>query len=80
MRGPEHLPFSNRKGEGFENRLAEMAAEALGKKVSYTWWAQRRGFVRKTLKAQDCDVISGVPRLMTWWRPPGPITALRTFF
>jgi len=61
---PNNLPFSNRKGEGFESRLAEMAAEALGKKVSYTWWAQRRGFVRKTLKAQDCDVIIGVPRLM----------------
>src|SRR5207253_2296883 len=29
--------------------------------VQYTWWAQRRGFVRNTLKAGECDLIVGVP-------------------
>jgi mxaJ protein len=58
---PNNLPFTNRAGEGFENRLAEMVAQKLGKTVSYTWWAQRRGFIRHTLKAGDCDLVMGVP-------------------
>lgn len=58
---PNNLPFSNRAGEGFENKLAELVAHKLGRTVSYTWWAQRRGFIRHTLKARDCDVVMGVP-------------------
>jgi mxaJ protein len=58
---PNNLPFSNRAEMGFENRLATMVAEHVGKHVSYTWWAQRRGFVRNTLKAGNCDVVIGVP-------------------
>lgn len=58
---PNNLPFSNRAGEGFENRLAEMIAADFGVELEYTWWAQRRGFVRNTLKAGACDVIIGVP-------------------
>ena len=58
---PNNLPFSNRAGEGFENKLAEMVAQKLGKAVVYTWWAQRRGFIRHTLKAGDCDLVMGVP-------------------
>jgi mxaJ protein len=58
---PNNLPFSNRAGEGFENKLAEMVAQKLGKDVVYTWWAQRRGFIRHTLKAGDCDLVIGVP-------------------
>ncbi len=58
---PNNLPFSNDKGEGFENKLAAMVAHDLGREVEYTWWAQRRGFFRLTLKAQQCDVVMGVP-------------------
>jgi mxaJ protein len=58
---PNNLPFSNRKGEGFENRIAQLVARDLGTTVAYTWFAQRRGFVRNTLKANQCDVIIGVP-------------------
>ena len=58
---PNNLPFSNDRGEGFENRLAEMIAAELGTRVTYTWWAQRRGFVRNTLNAGECDVLMGVP-------------------
>lgn len=58
---PNNLPFSNEQGEGFENRLAEIVAEDLGATVQYTWWAQRRGFVRNTLRAESCDVVMGVP-------------------
>ena len=60
---PNNLPFSNAKGEGFENKLAELVAKDLGKTVSYFWWAQRRGFIRNTLKAENCDVVMGVPPL-----------------
>lgn len=58
---PNNLPFSNERGEGFENRLAEMVAADAGTRVEYTWWAQRRGFVRNTLRAGQCDVVIGVP-------------------
>lgn len=58
---PNNLPFSNDRGEGFENRIVALLAADLGIPVRYTWWAQRRGFVRNTLKAGLCDVIAGVP-------------------
>ncbi len=58
---PNNLPFSNDRGEGFENKLAELVAREMGVEVHYTWWAQRRGFVRNTLNAGACDVIMGVP-------------------
>jgi mxaJ protein len=58
---PNNLPFSNQAGEGFENRLASLLADDRGASLEYTWWAQRRGFVRNTLKANACDVVMGVP-------------------
>jgi mxaJ protein len=58
---PNNLPFSNARGEGFENKLAQLVARDLGMTVSYYWFAQRRGFVRNTLTANKCDVIIGVP-------------------
>ena len=59
---PNNLPFSNEKGEGFENRLAELLAGKLGKTVSYTYYPQATGFVRMTLGAHRCDVILGFPQ------------------
>jgi mxaJ protein len=58
---PNNLPFSNDKEEGFENRIAELLAHELGAELSYTWWAQRRGFIRNTLRAGTCDLVIGVP-------------------
>ncbi|HEX4440600.1 MAG TPA: substrate-binding domain-containing protein [Thermoanaerobaculia bacterium] len=58
---PNNLPFSNRRLEGFENKIADLLARDLGARVSYTWWAQRRGFFRNTVKAGLCDVVLGVP-------------------
>lgn len=57
---PNNLPFSNKQGEGFENKIAEVLARDLHAEVEYLWWAQRRGFVRNTLKAGDCDLIMGI--------------------
>ena len=58
---PNNLPFSNQRQEGFENRLAELIGTELRAKVRYTWWAERRGFVRNTLNAGRCDVVMGMP-------------------
>jgi quinoprotein dehydrogenase-associated probable ABC transporter substrate-binding protein len=58
---PNNLPFSNERQEGFENRIAQLVAHDLNTQVRYTWWAQRRGFVRSTLAAGECDVLIGVP-------------------
>lgn len=58
---PNNLPFSNRQEEGFENVLARLLASDLHRPLQYTWWPQRRGFVRNTIGAGRCDVIMGVP-------------------
>lgn len=58
---PNNLPFSNDKQEGFENKIAELIAREMNLKLEYTWWAQRRGFVRETLKSDLCDLIVGMP-------------------
>jgi mxaJ protein len=58
---PNNLPFSNQQREGFENKLADIVAREMTATVEYTWWAQRRGFFRNTLKAGVCDVVFGVP-------------------
>jgi mxaJ protein len=57
---PNNLPFSDRAGRGFENKIVALIAHDLGTTVDYTWWAQRRGYVRNTLKAEICDVWTGV--------------------
>jgi mxaJ protein len=71
---PNNLPFSNARGEGFENRLAELLAGELGMHVEYTWWAQRRGFARHTLGVGACDLIVGVP---AGW---DPVLATRPYY
>src|SRR4029078_11503614 len=64
---PSNLPFSNEKGEGFENRIAELLAEKLGWKLEYFSFPQRMGFIRNTLRfklpGEDyrCDLVIGVP-------------------
>ena len=59
---PNNLPFSNEKGEGFENKLAALFAAKLGKKLAYTFYPQATGFVRMTLDSHRCDVIMGYPQ------------------
>ena len=57
---PNNLPFSNKAGEGFENKLAQMIAADLHAKLDYVWWAQRRGYVRNTLNERKCDFWPGI--------------------
>jgi len=58
---PDNLPYSQRDGSGFENRIARLVAEDMHRPLAYFWQEQRRGFVRKTLGAGECDVLIGVP-------------------
>jgi mxaJ protein len=64
---PNNLPFSNTKGEGIENKLAELLAKKLGWKLEYFSFPQRMGFIRNTIKFKlpgtnyRCDIIMGVP-------------------
>ncbi len=55
------MPFTNSRGEGFENRLAAMLASDLGAAVSYTWRPQRTDFIDTTLLAGRCDIVMGYP-------------------
>src|SRR6266851_1036466 len=59
---PRNLPFSNETGEGFENKIAELFAEKLQKKLDYAYYPGATGFVRNTLGAYRCDVIMGYPQ------------------
>jgi quinoprotein dehydrogenase-associated probable ABC transporter substrate-binding protein len=57
---PSNMPFSDKSGKGFENKLADLVARNTGRKsVSYTWFPTVIGFVRNTLRAHRCDVIMG---------------------
>lgn len=64
---PDNLPFSNTKGEGIENRIAEAFGKALGLPVTYYSFPQRMNFVRNTIRYKlpgedyPCDIIMGVP-------------------
>jgi mxaJ protein len=58
---PNNLPFSNERRQGLENELASMIADDMHTTVEYTWWAQRRGFLRNTLSAGLCDIVMGYP-------------------
>jgi quinoprotein dehydrogenase-associated probable ABC transporter substrate-binding protein len=69
---PLNPPYSTKKQDGFENKIAELLAKELGQTVEYTWFPQRIGFIRNTLMASvdenaaetkeyKCDVVMGLP-------------------
>ena len=65
---PYMLPFSNKDGEGYENKIAELFAKKLDRELKYAFFPQRMGFIRNTLKAEDengpgfkCDLVMSVP-------------------
>jgi mxaJ protein len=71
---PNNMPFSNRRGEGFENQIATLVAGELQRSMVYTWQPQRRGFIRTTLKAGACDLVIGVPSAF------GPVRTTRPYY
>ncbi len=56
---PSDLPYSNTKGEGFENKIAELLAHELNEKLEYYYFPDSQGFIRATLGRNKCDVIIG---------------------
>ena len=56
---PSDLPFSNQKGEGLENKIANIIGDELKLPVVYTWFPKATGFVRMTLNAKKCDLVIG---------------------
>jgi quinoprotein dehydrogenase-associated probable ABC transporter substrate-binding protein len=58
---PNNLPFSNKGGEGFENKLAQMLGQWMHKTVEYTWAMQQKQFLQDTLDADKCDVVMSLP-------------------
>jgi quinoprotein dehydrogenase-associated probable ABC transporter substrate-binding protein len=71
---PNNMPFSNRQGQGFENRIADLVAREMHRPLAYFWSPQRRGFVRNTLNAERCDVVMGVPARY------GPVRSTRPYY
>lgn len=65
---PNNPPLTQRDGDGYGNKIAEVFAKELGQKLEYTWFPQRMGFIRNTLKMKPedsqeylCDVVIEVP-------------------
>jgi mxaJ protein len=69
---PNNRPFSAEDGSGMENKIAAVIGEELAADVTYTWFAQRRGFLRNTLDAGKCDLVPGIPAKMEMLRTTLP--------
>ncbi|MBU0654064.1 MAG: quinoprotein dehydrogenase-associated putative ABC transporter substrate-binding protein [Gammaproteobacteria bacterium] len=66
---PHYQPFSSNDLSGYENRIATLIGKALNLPVEYTWFPQRMGFIRNTLRKENpdgsgylCDLVIGVPK------------------
>jgi mxaJ protein len=61
---PDDLPFSNRAGQGFDNRIAVLVAQDIHRTPVFVWARSRRGFLREQFNKDACDVLMGVPQRM----------------
>lgn len=69
---PDNLPFSNKKLEGFENKIAEVIAKELGAELTYYWWPHQRGLIGRVLRPGHCDVLISIPQgwdQVLWTKP-----------
>ena len=60
---PDNMPLSNQKGEGYEQKIAELIAKDWNAKIEYAWWPVRRGFFSRALNGRYCDVAIQAPSL-----------------
>lgn len=58
---PDNMPLSNQKGEGFEQKIAELIAKEWKSKIEYAWWPVRRGFFSRALNGRYCDIAIEAP-------------------
>jgi mxaJ protein len=56
----DNLPFSNQKGEGYENKIANLIANEWHSRLEYVWWPIRRGYYRM-LNGTYCDLAIESP-------------------
>jgi mxaJ protein len=56
----DNLPFSNQKGEGYENKIANLIANEWHSRLEYVWWPIRRGYYRM-LNGTYCDLVIESP-------------------
>ena len=68
---PNNMPFSNRQGQGFENKVAELLAARMGARLEYTWSAERKSFA-SSLEQGRCDLVMGVPSTISSVVPTKP--------
>ncbi|OQK16787.1 methanol oxidation system protein MoxJ [Methyloprofundus sedimenti] len=65
----DEMPYSNKKEEGFENKLTRLMGQNLNRKIKYVYWKDPRYFIRDFLDKGLCDVVIGVdagdPRVLT---------------
>jgi quinoprotein dehydrogenase-associated probable ABC transporter substrate-binding protein len=55
------MPFSNLRGEGFDNKIAQLIARDLHRPLEFVWMPEQSRFVEKRIKAGQCDLLMGVP-------------------
>lgn len=58
---PDNLPFSNRAGAGFDDRIVNLVAHDLHREIVFVWARPRRGFLREQFNKNACDILLGVP-------------------
>jgi mxaJ protein len=69
---PDNAPYSVRDGSGFDNRIARVLAQQLGRRAVFVWARERRGFIRERFNKNACDVLMGVPVGMRSVMPSTP--------
>ena len=58
---PENLPYSNKAGEGFENKIAALIAADMHMGVEFFFFPEHKTFLRRTLNDGACDLVVSVP-------------------
>lgn len=57
----DELPYSSRNGSGFENKIAVVLAEAMGREPQFVWFSKPAIYiVRDQLEMKMCDVVMGL--------------------
>lgn len=54
---PDNMPFSNSRGEGFENRILQLVAKDIGADLTYVWGNERRATAIEVLHKGRCDLV-----------------------
>jgi quinoprotein dehydrogenase-associated probable ABC transporter substrate-binding protein len=71
---PGNMPLSDIKSNGYQNKIAEVLAEAIGARLEYFWRPYlERGLTRQTFDANECDVLLDLPEVYDYALTTFPI-------